>query len=504
MRYRLNVVVMLGIAVVIGAESRGQSPSDEFTEAAIRQIRLAAQAQRDGSHLSSLAALRQLRDPSLRPFFEGIIRNESWPMQVHAALALAEGSEGRKFDTSIFLHVAPEAQESIIATGLDLGLLDPKQLAEVLGSQNLVPMARLFALAELVSLKIEVDRAQLMELSKSEDPHISGLASALLAQLGDAKPFADFQAGFTSFTTPEQREQAVWLMEAFRRYKLTASAAWLKSLLAQPDLPNDMRGRAILTLLELEPEAGLQVWRKELERESSYQWRTRLGLLLLANAKSIPAETYDALRTEESEPLIEQIITAGKAAASGGDQVQPLCDLLLLGHSRTSEWVMSHLKDLPAERAAKVYEFILDRAIDPQTMQADSPALAIEAATKLFEMNPDSLLSRLQKAEDDGPGQQTMILGLLDVTKSSPDANAKAMAVVSKIRRIGSGKADSLVLLLIAKHSPTLSQADVLQLGRLAAGGGRLSDALQVQAAWLFLKHTGQIEKALTQVFAKD
>jgi hypothetical protein len=479
-----------------------QSPPDECFESAISQLRQAAQPQRDGSHLATLAALRQLRDASLQPFFEHILTIDSWPMQVHAALALAELAANRSVNAAYISRVGPEGQEAIIATGLDLGLVQADQLADMLASQNLAPMARLFALAELVSLKRDVDQKLLSKLTSSEDPHIAGLSAALLGQLGESKPFADFQDRFASFATPEQIEQAVWLFEAFRRYGLTASTPWLRALLARPDVSPDLRARAIHALLALEPAAGLQAWRKELGEKAGYQTRIRFGLLLLANAKTVPAETYDELRGEESEPLIEQIIIAGKATASGVDEVQQLCDLLELGHARTSEWAMTHVKDLPPDQAAKVYEFILDRALDPETQQADSPALAIEAATRTFEINPESLLTRLQNVEDDSPAQQTMMLGLLDASKATAEGYSKAVATASAIRRIGSGKADSIVLLFIAKHASSLSEPDTQQLGRLAAGGGRLPDALQMQAAWLYLKHTGRIEKALAQAFA--
>ena len=36
----------------------------------------------------------------------------------------------------------------------------------------------------------------------------------------------------------------------------------------------------------------------------------------------------------------------------------------------------------------------------------------------------------------------------------------------------------------------------------IAAGGGRISSVLQAQTAWLYLKHTRKIERALSETFA--
>ena len=50
--------------------------------------------------------------------------------------------------------------------------------------------------------------------------------------------------------------------------------------------------------------------------------------------------------------------------------------------------------------------------------------------------------------------------------------------------------ADSLALLLLARTNENLSPTDLQQLGRISAGGGELTNTLQIQAAWLYLKHT--------------
>ena len=87
-------------------------------------------------------------------------------------------------------------------------------------------------------------------------------------------------------------------------------------------------------------------------------------------------------------------------------------------------------------------------------------------------------------------------MGLLE--SPSPAAGDAARLV----KRIGFGRADSLAMILIAKHTPRLTADELHELAVIASGGGRVSDMLQMQAAWLYLKHTSTIERALVETFA--
>ena len=88
-------------------------------------------------------------------------------------------------------------------------------------------------------------------------------------------------------------------------------------------------------------------------------------------------------------------------------------------------------------------------------------------------------------------------MGLLE--SRSPLAGEAAR----QAKRIGFGRADSLALILIAKHATRLTPQELSELGVVAAGGGRISEVLQTQAAWLYLKHSSSIEKALAETFAE-
>jgi hypothetical protein len=56
----------------------------------------------------------------------------------------------------------------------------------------------------------------------------------------------------------------------------------------------------------------------------------------------------------------------------------------------------------------------------------------------------------------------------------------------------------------MARHLEELEPADLQQLKVIAAGGGRVADVIQIQAAWLYLRHTDSVERALAEVFEEQ
>jgi len=496
LRCSLTACLCCLTAVVLCVAAQAAAPPDaETTEIAIRMLGRAVNPQRDGSHLPLLFALRQLRDPDLKSFFYQLAQRPDWQMQVHAVLGLGEIDPHQHIDPWLVTQIAPLAQEQVVATGLDLDLISRDQIPEILKWEKLHPMARMFLLSELVLLKEPVDQNDLLELTKSEDDHIAGLCACLLAQLGNAVPLNAFGSRLTGLAQNPRQDVQVWLMEAIRRYHLTACQAWMTTLLDDPNIDSDVAYRGIYTLLDLDPAAGIDRWTRFLGQSPSYSQRVRFGLVLLATGQSVPASAYERLVVDSSEELITKMVALGRAISDKADPSDALIELLDLGHAKTTTWAMDFVAKLPPEQSTKVYKHMIDRLAGATTEKNDSVALAVQSTSKLFDIDPQAVLDRLRQVEDDSLQQQAILLGLFETT--SPTVGEAA----GSLRRIGSGRADSLAFLLMAKHSKTLSAADTQQLGQIAAGAGRVSDILQIQAAWMYLKHTAQIEAALATVF---
>ena len=119
------------------------------------------------------------------------------------------------------------------------------------------------------------------------------------------------------------------------------------------------------------------------------------------------------------------------------------------------------------------------------------------ATAHLFTIAPADVLARLAAAPDDSPAQEILLLGLFE------HHDAAIGRAVAPLPRVGAGRSDALVLMLVARYADGLDESDARRLGVIAAGGGRVSAGLRAQAAWLLLRHRGEATTALQTVLAE-
>lgn len=471
-----------------------QPAGADALESSLRHLQRAVVPQRDGSHLRLLLSLRQLRDPTLRPLFHQLTQHADWQIQVHAILGLAEIDEDGRADPWLITRADPIAQEQVIPNALDMGLLGSEEIDELLAWPDLSGLGRVMLLGEFLINDRDVDTKALARLARSTDDQIRGMASCFLAQSGDRSAFSSFQLRLDSLDEPYRRMRTLWLFDVIRQYRITALLDWVREVVEQPEADDDIVYWGVFTILKLDTEQGIPLWRRFLGDAPTHRQRVRYALLLMQTGSQVPASAYDRLDAED--PLLQHMVRAGKAVSLGADASQPLIELLDLGHLKSADWALTTLETLPKDQARAVYLHLIDAVEADHPARAERITLAKLASAELFQIDPRALEERLLAADDDSVTQQAIVLGLLDV--HSPAAGKAA----GKLRRIGSGRADSLALLLVAKHAESLPDEDLRQLGLIGAGGGRLGDGLQVQAAWLYLKHSGHLGTALSRVLA--
>jgi hypothetical protein len=119
---------------------------------------------------------------------------------------------------------------------------------------------------------------------------------------------------------------------------------------------------------------------------------------------------------------------------------------------------------------------------------------AVLATQKLDELDPDAdpILAALFKRSAILT-QEAMLMGLI---RSSADHPEK---IIGDIAKFASPEGNSMALLLRAKHTDKLSPEQAEQLALIVRGSG-LQEPLRVQAAWTYLKLTGQDRVALVSV----
>ncbi len=485
----ISAPVLAALVVLLFHQPAGGNPTDS----SIRQLRKAVTEQRDGSHLRLLLSLRQLRDPSLKPLFHQLTQHPKWQVQVHAILGLAEIDPNPRVDPWLISHADPFAQEHIIINALDLDLIGLDQIKELLSWGGLNDHPQVLLLGELLNQNQEVDTNVLAELAQSSDDQVNGLASCLLLQLGKREHFERYLQDLQNLPGTYHQPRKLWLFEIARKYKLTSMLDWVEQAVIDPESDPDLVYWGLMTLIQLDPPRGMARWEQCLGPEPSKRALVRYSLLLLESCDEATQEEFDKLPADDA--LLRNMAGAGRALCTGENIASSFVSLLELGHTKSTLWIQETIEELPLEQATPVYVAMIN-AVSKDHVRDAHVALAVQATDKLFQRDPETLLNLLESAEDDSLLQQTILLGLFE-TRSLAVGQAAA-----KLRRIGSGRADSLALLLIAKHASTISDQDRHQIGTIAAGGGRVSDVLQIQAAWLYLKHSESLDHALSQVTA--
>ena len=470
--------------------------ADRAVEASIRHLRRAVVVRPDGSQLVLLSALRQLKDPTLRSFFYQLAQDDDPGLRIHAILGLGEIDESGQIDPWLIRQLAsPEARYTVIATALGSDLIDTARINVLLDSEDLEPKSRVLLSAALVARGEPLEAAALARLSDNPSLITAGMVACLLVQAGDETAFSGYRARVAELPARSRNRHLVAMFERIGSHNLTETLDWVVEMLSDPNADPEVVAWGLAVVLRLDAPRGVPLWSHALGDDPQYGRCIRYARLLLGAGAAVDPAAYD--RLPAGDELIDRMVRAGKAVSSGEDTCPALIDLLRLAHPNTARWVMKAARELADEQAACVYGHVIDSVEGDPDGRSVRVELAINATARLFAIDADAVIDRLARAEDNSLTQETMLMGLLE--SRSPLAGEAAR----QVKRIGFGRADSLALILIAKHATRLTPQELSELGVVAAGGGRISEVLQTQAAWLYLKHSSSIEKALAETFAE-
>lgn len=488
--------LLLGVAVT----SVAAQGAEAATRAAIGELRSAVSVQRSGAHHDLLRALRALRDPSLAPLFSRLTSHEDAVIRINGILGLAELSADRRVDPWLISKLDSEANRLYaINLAIGLNLLTPTDLRLMLGWNDLQETPRLAILADLVRRREPVEPDEVRPLLASASEPVRTVASCLLVQLTDSRePFQPFLSRLETLDERARLKEELWLVSDIGRYRLDRLQWWLDEILSRPVLDPALEQVALASSLRTDTPRGVAAWTARLALARTGTERSRLGLLLFAAAAEmdIPPEPFARLR--DGEILNDRIAAAGAALATPQTATDALTAVIDLDHWRSSEIVLIAAERLPAAQRVTLLEHAVRRMFRSDHRREEREAIAIRAIAMLIELDAPRALALLAEAEDDSRQQEALLMGLLASNK------AEAVEGVKALRRIGLGRADSLALILIARHAASLSQAELGDLGAIASGQGRVSPSHQVQAAWLYLRHARRIELAMAELFSSS
>lgn len=490
-------IILLPLLALSALAAKPTTLDDRATEASLRLLRIAITPHQDGEDLLLLFSLRQLRDPSLKSFFYQLAQQGGPVIRVHAILGLGEISENSQVDPWLIGQLdSAQARYTVIANSLQMDFLDSDHIKLLLENDQLEARPRIILLAEQVSNGEEVDRDALLRLANNTNYSVAGLAACLLAQLGEKEYLKNYQSSLKAVSISSQEKQLSNLFRAIREYRLTDALGLIDEALIAYSSQNDVVLQGLATMLVLDPVRGANYFNRYFKSETSYSNQVRYALLLLEVSAQVPIDIFDLLPIDDQ--LLSSLAKAGKAARRGSGASKPLIELLKLRHYRASRWALRAAKDLDIQQATDIYEYLLSTAEADYQHQDERAEMAMIAAARLFDINPQVVIDYLLKAKDNSLTQEAILMGMFD--SPLPEAGSAAR----RVKRIGYGRADSLALILIAKHATKLSSDDLNDLGIIASGGANVSDVLQAQAAWLYLKHSNLLETALADIFADN
>lgn len=491
------VVLSLLGASAATAQDRYSRP-DPF-DASVRALREATRLPPGGARNPSMLALIELRDPELRPLLQDLAQRKDRPvMQADAIVGLGLLDPAGTVDPFILRQIEVDGFRSeVLKTLIGRNLLKAPEINQILlWPDRLKPDDRLFLVATLVRQKQPWQPSALDGVRDSEVTELKALAALLLLQNDDPAPWEEFVASIASMSPRDRSSLLEALAPAARSYALDKAVSPLLRLAADRDVDANVRAAVIGSALELDAPAGLAALRDEVTKDPSPRNQLRYALLLLVVSEQdgIDGSAFDAF-DEKAAPEIKAFAAAGRCARGGPECAAAFNRVIDMGLRPAAEWCMLQAsKWSDREARAAVMGHVLDIAGLMNDPREPLMILAVNAAKDLVKSAPEELLRRALDPKVPTSVLEAISLALVD------SADSEAASIASKIRGQLQRRFESMALVAMARGGSTLSKSDLELLGSIAAGGGRVDESIQAQAAWLYVKQLGRQRDALARL----
>jgi hypothetical protein len=241
--------------------------------------------------------------------------------------------------------------------------------------------------------------------------------------------------------------------------------------------------------LRIDTPRGLEAWRARVREERSQVALVRAGMQLLsAIDRGVPAGDFDAIRN--GSPVIDAIADAGKAIASGQDEVTALIALLDAGHSASAEWALVRAAEMPPERSAPVWRHLLGKIDAGNPDERPAATIVSGVVRELVKTDPASVEALGKRVDGDDLLEAALMLGLWESNAAAAPAIARGRR--GSLPRMG----ESLACMILARAAEPLSPEEQSILARAAVGGGDVDPTRALQAAWLSVVAAGDLAEA--------
>ena len=478
---------LLALALAASAQAQRADPAD----ASVLALRQAVTFSETGAQHPRLVALRALKDPSMKPLFEALLKAEAAPLRLDGLLGLGELAGDAGVDAESIRAIGDPALRTVALTEcLGLQLLRPNGIRAMLAWKDLPAYDRALLVGELNRLHEAWDATLLDGANADQTAEVAGLVALLHLERGDNGPWTAFLAKADGVSPDDRADLMRRLADAARHYELKASIAPL--LAATESSSGTDRFAPIATAIALDPPRGRQALMRQVKAEDTPANRTQCGLLMLAGDRAFEPADFAAIRG--SSGMAGLIADAGESVRSGGQEAAPLVALMQSGNRPAAEWALHEAAKLPPPVRRAALLGAIDRLDRLEQPSMHDRLLAALATRELIPTDATELASRACRQGSRPEVPEAIVTAMCDL--GTPEAATFARMVRGKLPQRG----ESMALVTIAKTAPSLSPAELRELGRVGGGGGRVEDPIQMQAAWLYLRHANRLGAAVPQL----
>ncbi len=511
-----RIAGLLGCLLLVPAAAVaawGQPPDagrEATFNAAVDLLQQSITPSRDGRHHDMLRALRHLQDPALSPLFEALARDDEPLIMTHGILGLAEISPAHRIDTERVLAIGRiDLQVELLSTAMANRLMTNEQARQLLADPRVDLAVKVMLAGFLIRDGQLTDTRFLREATEQSHLPRAAVAAIMLMQLQDPTA-AERLERIESNVDPRGRDMLRQLaLRTAYRFEFHRTAPWALGLADDPDAGRQVRIAALEVALRFGAENAASLWQQRFRQARDTPTRTRLGLVALRTAPWGPNAVYEQL-ARRREPLLNHIGMVGRAMAQQQRIAQAVTDLARLEHPMANTWVLQYAGELAGQNdAVAILQGMIRLAAsppDPAAAGDDPHAQAIRldhaatASQLLMDRAPGQAIELLRSLLHEYRRQEPVVRAILaGLVRGN---HARAHEVVVGLYPIGTVASDDLRLLLLARGQQPLSPREMAELAVLVRGGGSDQLTLRLQAAWVWIKRTRNVEPVMQQVLA--
>jgi len=490
------LVLLTGLSVTTITPAAARGELDRSAESAVFVIKQALDPSPRGTHNLVLRALRHMDDPALAPLFTHLADQGTGSLKIHGILGLAELSDPARVDLKRIAQLEPAAlQAEAISAAQDAELLTLEQCKTLADWSGLDPGIALLLAARLIESDAWTRPELLRDMLDADRLSRRCLAAAMLVQLGDDTALATLNELQTSEDRMSRGVLEMVLQSALR-WEMQRLAPWAMSLAQDPSLGLKQRVQALTVAMRFAHPGSLELWRTMFNSANEPARENRLALAALKLSPWIEDAPFVHLQQRDNK-LHRAIGNAGAAVVHQRGVAQAVVALVEQNYPLANDWALSYGADKAKaqDRDLILLSLILAYEAGPERGRAQRLDMAASAVQALVERSaeraPNFLRPMLHSSDTAERLRTGMLLGLIRAREGS------AAKVVRGWQKTGLPLIDGLALLLRAKHQARLSDDELSDLGLLARGGGGLDMGLRAQAAWAYVKQSGQAAAAL-------